>query len=208
MGVRRRSGEIWVATKDGVVRARSVRRIPKEERWCNDCLEWVRHVPWNKSKDDDEADGDIPEEKLRESEVGSSGGGGAPDIVVVNTREKQPRKFYIRKEDAERHGYSRGCGGCSSWFRGLGRQPHTEECRRRFEALMRKEAKVVNAGRKREEYVEKMKKQKTGGGDVQMGRSSSSAVKRSGDDIEDMEVKANEEQRGAQNAGGGSQGGL
>mgnify|MGYP001254926542 CR=1 FL=1 len=36
VGVRRRSGEVWLATKDGVVRARSVRRIPIGERWVED----------------------------------------------------------------------------------------------------------------------------------------------------------------------------
>ena len=50
-----------------------------------------------------------------------------PEVVFVNTREKEPREFYISKADAEKHGYTRGCGGCSSWFRGLGRQPHTED---------------------------------------------------------------------------------
>jgi len=43
VGVRRRSGEVWVATKEGeLVSARSVRRIPEEERWGVDCMEWVK----------------------------------------------------------------------------------------------------------------------------------------------------------------------
>ena len=41
------------------------------------------------------------------------------------------------KEDAERHGYTRGCGGCSSWSRGLGRQPHNEECRPKYKEAMK-----------------------------------------------------------------------
>ena len=44
VGVRRRSGEVWLATKDGVVRARSIRRIPIGERWVDDCITWVRNV--------------------------------------------------------------------------------------------------------------------------------------------------------------------
>ena len=51
--------------------------------------------------------------------------------------------FYIKKEDAEKHGYTRGCGGCSSWFRGLARQPHNEACRERFRNLMKEDAKVL-----------------------------------------------------------------
>ena len=40
--------------------------------------------------------------------------------------------------------FTRGCGGCSSWFRGLGRQPHTEGCRRMFEGLLKETAKYKN----------------------------------------------------------------
>ena len=47
------------------------------------------------------------------------------------------------KEDAEKHGYTRGCGGCS-WFRGLGREPHNDACRERFRILIRVDAKVTN----------------------------------------------------------------
>ena len=50
--------------------------------------------------------------------------------------------------DAERHRYTRGCGGCSNCFRGLARQPHTEACRERFRNLMAEEAKVADAEKK------------------------------------------------------------
>jgi len=157
IGVRRRSGEVFVATKEGEIkRVRSVRRIPEEQRWGLDCVNWVKGVPWNFGKGDENADGDIPEEKLVVAARGGAGaGGGSPEVVVVNTRERDPRQFYISKRDAEKHGYTRGCGGCSSWFRGLGRQPHTEECRERFRKLMGEEAKVNNLDRKRKDYEEK-----------------------------------------------------
>lgn len=49
VGVRRKSGEVWVATKEWViVKARSVRRIPEEDRLGPDCLRWVKNVPWNR----------------------------------------------------------------------------------------------------------------------------------------------------------------
>ena len=66
VGVRRKSGEVWLATKDGVKRARAVRRIPKEERWSDDTVDWVKHVPWNTGAHGDggEFDGEIPEEKM------------------------------------------------------------------------------------------------------------------------------------------------
>ena len=79
--------------------------------------------------------------------------GGGP--VYVETRDKIPRDFYIKKTDADKHGYTRGCAGCSSWFRGLGRQPHTEACRERFRGLMQTEAKVQHAATKRKEFEDR-----------------------------------------------------
>ena len=32
---------------------------------------------------------------------------------------------------------TRGCAGCSSWFKGLSRQPHSEKCRARFKDLLK-----------------------------------------------------------------------
>ena len=73
----------------------------------------------------------------------------------METREKVPREFYSRKGDAEKHGYTRGCGGCSSWHRGLARQPHSEKCRERFCELLREEARVKNAEVRRKEFETK-----------------------------------------------------
>ncbi len=50
------------------------------------------------------------------------GGEQLKGIVFGDGKDKAPRACYIKKSDAERHGYTRGCGGCSSWFSGLGRQ--------------------------------------------------------------------------------------
>ena len=68
-------------------------------------------MPWNKWAGDEDADGEFPEEKLVEPAVVEQR---VPEVVFVNTREKEPREFYISKADAEKHGYTRGCGGCSS----------------------------------------------------------------------------------------------
>ena len=71
-------------------------------------------------------------------------------------REAAPREFQIRHEDAERHGYTRGCPGCTSWFRGLGRQPHNEGCRGRFRDVMREEGKVKRARGQKDEFQRKV----------------------------------------------------
>ena len=45
VGVRRKSGEIWISVGDKVLGARSVRRIPVEDRWSEDCVKWVKRAP-------------------------------------------------------------------------------------------------------------------------------------------------------------------
>ena len=118
-----------------------------------------------------DADGDIPEEGV-ESKI-RVGSAEATPTVVIGTRRVPPRAFQIRKEDAEKYGYSRGCAGCSSWFRGLGRQPHTLECRARFAEVLKEDAKYRNAERKRIEFENKVrekeerKRRKKEGGDAE-----------------------------------------
>ena len=157
VGVRPTSNEVWIATAEKTLSVRSVRRLPQEHRWGMDCVRWVRRTLWNRYKDDSGADGDLPEKvpQAVAPDVGPRGG-----IVFVETRDKIPRDFYIKKSDAEKHGYSRGCAGCSSWFRGLGRQPHTEACRERFRGLMHDEAKVQHAQQKRQEFEMKQAEKK------------------------------------------------
>ena len=151
VGVRPKSGEVWIATIEKTFSVRAVRRLPVDQRWTGDTVRWTRRTLLNRYKDDAGADGDLPETVPQEvaPEVGPRGG-----VVFVETRSKPPRDFYIKKTDAEKHGYTRGCAGCSSWFRGLGRQPHTEACRERFRGLMQDEARVQLAKTKRQEFEE------------------------------------------------------
>ena len=66
VGVKRKSGEVRIATEKGEETARSVRRIPEQLRWTLDSLRWVKYVPWHRFKDDEEADGAVPEDNLVE----------------------------------------------------------------------------------------------------------------------------------------------
>jgi len=109
---------------------------------------------WNRYKDDSGADGDVPEGASADESV-SSGSTRSPEIIIIDTRNKPPREFYTKESDAERLGYTRGCGGCNSWHRGLGRQPHNEACRARFKELMKDEARVQNAEERKKEFEER-----------------------------------------------------
>jgi hypothetical protein len=156
VGARPCSGEFWIAMPSGIRKCRSVRRLPVEERWGLDSLAWVKHVPWHLYRGDSQADGDIPEDNAVEPEALPETSRGDSSGIVVKVKSLPPRNFQIRKEDAEKHGYSRGCSGCSSWFRGLGRQPHSQECRARFEKLLKDDARFQNAQRRKQEFEQKV----------------------------------------------------
>lgn len=116
-------------------------------------------MPWNKDKDDLDADGDIPEDNCADAQACGDSQEVRNDLaVVIRTREVAPRVFYIRSR-ARRSMDIRGVvGGCSSWFRGLGRQPLSEKCRDRFMDLMKDEANVINSEKRKVEFDKKMVK--------------------------------------------------
>ena len=182
VGVRAASGEIWVATKEGLQAVRSVRRIPVEERWSSGNKDFVRHVPWNKSGEDPEADGDLPQAPEMPAASGATetaaGAAEAPRVIFVNTREAAPREFYIKKRDVEAHGHTKGCPGCRTMFQGGTRQAHTAECRERFRGLMKDEEKVVRTEAKRKEYEEKVEEEAKRREEKKQRKEEKKAVKR------------------------------
>ena len=124
-----------------------------EQRWGEDCVNWVQLAPWMKCKDAVEADGDLPEGVPVEERVEAQNRG----TVIIETRQRAPREFYSTLPDAKKYGYTSRCGGCTSWTRGLGRQPHTPECREGFRQAMAEDAKVKSAQERKREFKEKGK---------------------------------------------------
>ena len=80
-----------------------------------------------------------------------------PTKVYIDVRDTPPRDFPISKKDGETHGFTRGCGGCSSWFKGLGRQEQKEACRNRFREILKETQKMGN-------YEERRDLRRYGGG--------------------------------------------
>ena len=212
VGVRPRSGELIIATPAGICKVRSVRRVPMEDRWTIDTLKWVKHVPWHRCDNDPEADGEIPEDVDREPTAAATMGGQHQRIVIVSTKEAKPRGLYVTEKNINEYGPTRGCGGCSSISMGTGRQPHNEACRERFNILLKDQAKVRNAERRKrsveegaavqveqESPVEKKKTKREPEASGSRDDDSAEAgirdsegdlkkgIKRSGDDIEELE---------------------
>ena len=145
-----------ICTKDKLLTCRSIRRLPVEQRWGPENLKWVCWAPWHRFRGDELADGEVPE-GVPEVDVPSK----EPVVreegpIIIQTREKAPREFYISKEDCEKHGYTKGCPGCSSLKFGWARQPHKNECRERFRSLLKDEAKVKNQEARKREFENKV----------------------------------------------------
>ena len=115
---------------------------------------------WNRIQGDEQADGEIAEGKAVELPPQETKIDQAPQGLTKITKRQVTREFYITKKDAESHGYTRGCPGCGSWFRGVGKQPHTAECRKRFRKLMSDDARVQLANLKRQRFAEEEQERK------------------------------------------------
>jgi len=189
VGVKRKSNEIMVATEDGILFVRAIRRVAKQQRWTKDSLSWVKWAPWHRYKDADDADGEVPEGVPAvdsEERLENSG----ERLVFIETRERAPREFFIKQEDCEKYGYTEGCAGCSSWFKGRGRQPHTRSCRERLRGCMQDEARVIFSEKRRQEFAdaELLKRNKK-----EAKRSEMSELVRSGNASRKGKRKADEE---------------
>ena len=93
---RRKSNELWIGTREGIETPRSVERIPVQQRWGEDCVNWVQFAPWRRYKDAVEADGDLPEGGPVEERVEAQNRG----TVMIETRQRAPRVLYITLQDA------------------------------------------------------------------------------------------------------------
>ena len=126
-----------------------------EQRWSEDSLSWVRHVPWSRWDGDPEADGELPADEKRGSASRSAASDVMDKVAIVSTKDAKPCGLYVTAKNVVDHGSTRGCGGCSSLGRGSARQPHNETCRERFMQLLKMEAKVKNAEMRKRDVVEK-----------------------------------------------------
>ena len=61
-------------------------------------------APWNRYKECKLADGEAPEEVEATATVRNDN---IPATIIIETSERAPREFYIRKAHAEKHGCTR-----------------------------------------------------------------------------------------------------
>ena len=75
---------------------------------------------------------------------------------VQEDLKNAPKRFGITITDLQKHGVTQGCSGWKSAFTGKVRQPHTKECRARFEKLLEGESRVKASRDRADEFFAKV----------------------------------------------------
>ena len=117
----------------------------------------VGGVPWKKSEDDPEVDGegmDCRELTAEEKEVLGK---------AAAWKDAVPRGFSIRKQDVRDHRATKGCPGCDAMLQGKSKQMHSEKCRKRFKELLKDEERVKSAKERMDDFISKMVKERCEG---------------------------------------------
>ncbi|CAK0830057.1 unnamed protein product [Prorocentrum cordatum] len=149
LGPTLRTGEVYIGTELGVLRARTFKRLTVEQRADKDLLNSLVGKPWAPAPTDVEVD-EVPVAiEIRApvpAPVASLGGPLAPipeagDLppraLRVGRPPAGPRAVYIRKDvEIAKCGLSPGCHGCAAILNGARAQAHSAECRARIEQAM------------------------------------------------------------------------
>ena len=122
-------------------------RVPEQERWSAANVEIVIGVPWRSSEVGGEIDrGKLPAVLKVSEEM-------PKEEKEVVKEEAVPRGFKITKKDLVTHGYSVGCPRCKVVLKGMGRQGHSNACRKRFEKVLAEEEKAKKATDRADDFL-------------------------------------------------------
>ena len=134
LGLEDNSDECFVGTADGVVKARTIRRLAPDARADADLLGKLAGVPWKPVPSAPESDSIPVAIRLDARPVVP-----ASELPSEPTHaESLARGLYIRREvELEKFGYTEGCLGCTAAFMGAPAMPHSAECRQRIMKAMK-----------------------------------------------------------------------
>lgn len=142
LGIKHRSDEAIIGTPGGVVKARTIRRLPKDKRWDQALINSFRGTP-RRPIPGVESD-HIPTDEQTNFEPGA----GEDEAIVANPKKEQakmnvareeeaPRRMYITKAVIGKYGKTIGCPGCVAVETGK-YAVHTRECHDRLREEMSK----------------------------------------------------------------------
>ena len=125
VGYRSQSGEYMIANKDGTYKTRTIKRVPFEDRWGNDHINYVLGTPWCPMGTEGPDNELMPAVQIKMKE---------PMVEVEKPKCREdwaiPRRMYISKKDVAEHGATAGCPGCHAVIMKKNPVGHNEECRK------------------------------------------------------------------------------
>ena len=153
------SSETLIGTKDGVVRASSIKRSNVQEKWNMEDIKAMQGTP--QRPDPNKPGTHIPTRIRMEPEVDVEVDGSRPA-----RREEGPRSTYLKKEAFEKYKYTEGCEGCRRLQAGVARNiVHKPECRERMYKAMSETPEgrkwLEKADRRINEYMEEKHDEET-----------------------------------------------
>ena len=141
-----RTDELKIGIKNGVIKARTIKRLCVEDRWSASAIKDMSgeptqpvpgvngdHIPIH-IRDDGKAAEKGDEDGDDEEEIKEVPG----EVNIPRVAEDKVRKMRVRKQDVEKYGGIQGCPGCRkiSIPGSTGHVAHNEECRQRMRKLM------------------------------------------------------------------------
>ena len=140
LGVRDNGAECFVATAEGVFRAREVRRADHQDWWEKEAINNVIGVPWRIA--DGKRTVDSPATQIDPLPP--------PPVPFEGARVQRER---ITRTDIETLGTTAGCPGCNAIRSGKRAQAHSDPCRARIEECLRTTPHVAERPDRRSEML-------------------------------------------------------
>ena len=137
LGINERNSEVYIGLPGGgVTSARSIKRLPEDQKWDKNLIEELKGTPWNLS-------GVENSPKITFGQRGDD----QDDVPLPVPREEIhiPRRVRIGRTDLEQHGFTDSCPGCEASQKNGTPRGHTERCRNRLMEALR----GTDDGRKR-----------------------------------------------------------
>ena len=127
LGVHGRSSEDIIGTEQGVLRASAIKRVPDDERWSSERVLQLKGVPWDAREEEKVPQGDEREAADKDR------------VEEEDMPQAQVKRFYIRKEDIIKYGYTAACPGCTAIRNNKRAFAHNDKCRDAMLEKMRKD---------------------------------------------------------------------
>ncbi len=148
LGSNARTEEISIGTKAGIVKCRTVKRLPEEEKWDFELFSQVQGVPWRPvpGVQGDHVPVEIRSDGSTTKALDEDGVEIAPDVAAeedvgynIPTQATRATDIRVSKTDIEKHDIAGGCPACK--FLMAGKKigvglAHNLECRKRIRDLI------------------------------------------------------------------------